>query len=363
MSPSLLFIPDISGFTRFVTETEAEHGRHVVAELLEVLIASDELGMTVAEIEGDAVLFFLPDRVPSLNEIAAQAARTFRAFHAHLQRFERDRICECGACTGVHGLSLKFVAHAGPIETLRVREFAKPFGPDVIVAHRLLKNDVPDDEYLLVTESWLDEEGELPEWARLARGATEYEDVGRICHGHVALGRLKDDLPEPEPRATPMRSNRPARVSTVVPLDMDSAFELVANFDHRLSWNDGVDTFDYEPGRVNRVGTPHRCVIGGDVIEFETTTSDFGPGKRVYGERILSSTPVVDPVVYYILERDTAGTRVTAEVHWSTRGLLGPLKGWAFRRGMTTAMGRALDALRVASTRFPQPTAAAASPR
>jgi hypothetical protein len=29
MAPSLLFIPDISGFTKFVNTTEVAHGRHV----------------------------------------------------------------------------------------------------------------------------------------------------------------------------------------------------------------------------------------------------------------------------------------------------------------------------------------------
>ena len=33
----LLFIPDISGFTRFVSETEIEHSRLIIQELLEAL--------------------------------------------------------------------------------------------------------------------------------------------------------------------------------------------------------------------------------------------------------------------------------------------------------------------------------------
>ena len=36
--PTLLFVPDISGFTRFVNETEISHSRHIIAELLETLI-------------------------------------------------------------------------------------------------------------------------------------------------------------------------------------------------------------------------------------------------------------------------------------------------------------------------------------
>lgn len=52
---SLLFIPDISGFTKFVTAVEIDHSQHIIAELLEIIIDSNELGLTISEIEGDAV--------------------------------------------------------------------------------------------------------------------------------------------------------------------------------------------------------------------------------------------------------------------------------------------------------------------
>jgi hypothetical protein len=222
----------------------------------------------------------------------------------------------------------------------------------VILAHRLLKNDVPDDEYLLVTEPWLEVDAALPDWAHLARGESAYDDIGAVRHGHVLLGGLKAALPEPEPIAPPTRSSNPVRVDAVLTLPLPAAFELVANFDHRLLWNKGVDDLEYTPGRANRVGTPHRCVIGGRVIDFETTTTDFGPGRFVYGERLLTPTPVVDPVVYYILEEDPDGTRVTAEAHFATRGLLGALKGRLFRIGIRKNLAEAMTLLQIAAVDF-----------
>ena len=41
----LLFIPDISGFTRFVTETEIGHSRLIIQELLDILINSNEIAL------------------------------------------------------------------------------------------------------------------------------------------------------------------------------------------------------------------------------------------------------------------------------------------------------------------------------
>lgn len=52
---AFLFIPDITGFTRFISDRDFEHGQHIMAELLEVLIEANDLNLTVNEVEGDAV--------------------------------------------------------------------------------------------------------------------------------------------------------------------------------------------------------------------------------------------------------------------------------------------------------------------
>ena len=54
----LLFIPDISGFSRFVNAVEIEHSRFIIQQLLEVLIQANDSGLTISEIEGDAILFY-----------------------------------------------------------------------------------------------------------------------------------------------------------------------------------------------------------------------------------------------------------------------------------------------------------------
>ncbi len=49
--PGLLLIPDISGFTEFVSTVEMSHGQHITAELLEALMKETPLGMQLSEIE------------------------------------------------------------------------------------------------------------------------------------------------------------------------------------------------------------------------------------------------------------------------------------------------------------------------
>jgi hypothetical protein len=54
----LLFIPDISGFSRFVNAVELEHSRFIIQQLLDVLLRANDSGLQISEIEGDAILFY-----------------------------------------------------------------------------------------------------------------------------------------------------------------------------------------------------------------------------------------------------------------------------------------------------------------
>ena len=51
---AIILIPDISGFTGFTGATEIDHAAHIITELLELIVASNETDFTLAEIEGDA---------------------------------------------------------------------------------------------------------------------------------------------------------------------------------------------------------------------------------------------------------------------------------------------------------------------
>ena len=94
----LFFIPDIGGFTKFVSETEIRHSQHIIQELLEILINANQIGLEISEIEGDAILFYKYGNAPQLNEIYGQVEKMFCEFHRHLAAYELRRICKCTAC-------------------------------------------------------------------------------------------------------------------------------------------------------------------------------------------------------------------------------------------------------------------------
>ncbi len=117
---AIILIPDISGYTEFLTRTEIDHSSHILSETLELIIESNETGLTLSEIEGDAVLFYRAGEPLSKQELTQQCLLMFDRFHEKLKLIERDTICECGACQTATDLSLKFIAHYGKIKEIKV---------------------------------------------------------------------------------------------------------------------------------------------------------------------------------------------------------------------------------------------------
>lgn len=195
----LLFIPDISGFTHFVTEMDIKHSRFIIQKLLEVLIDANELGLEISEVEGDAILFYRFGTAPTMEELYRQVHRMFCDFHRRLKEADPASRCSCVPCTtAVEALSLKVVTHYGEFASYNVRNFSKLVGKDVIVAHQLLKNDIPDREYWLVTAGMMPQEAPacFPDWMEWGRSAKRTES-GEIAFHYAPLVPLRDIVDRP----------------------------------------------------------------------------------------------------------------------------------------------------------------------
>ena len=332
---SLLLIPDISGFTSFVNETEVKHSKHIIAELLELIIESDELGLTVSEIEGDAVFFYKLDDVPSIEKLLKQVKLTYDAFHVHLKNYETRRICPCGACCTAHSLKIKFIALRAHLEFIQVKDFYKPYGPDVILVHRLLKNNVANDEYVLVNDAyWASrQKGEpvrdVP--GGFIEGVMSYPDLGEVTYWYAPIDAWYGALPEPTPVPVFERIKKPIRVEGDVAMPLFEMYELISNLDVRLQWNRGIDKLEYERDRINRVGTRHQCVVQGQLIDFETIVADFGENTLVYGEQVDNNPLVNRFAIFWIITENGPQTHLVIEMHYHLKAFPLNLIGFFFR--------------------------------
>lgn len=191
----LICIPDISGFTRFMSETEFELSSKVIPSLLNKIVYANEIGLKISEIEGDAVLFYRNMPLPSLEDLVMQCFRFHSEFYRQLHKLrarysdneDAERIPEV--------LGLKIILHLGDeVGQVPVGKLIKLIGEDVIIAHRLLKNDIPLKEYILISDTVLDSyQASIEDLSRegkplqAERGYIYEEHLGKLGYYYINL--------------------------------------------------------------------------------------------------------------------------------------------------------------------------------
>ena len=295
MKSSLLFLPDISGFTEFVQSTEVTHSQHVISELLEVLIEANTENLQLAEIEGDALFFYKENEIPSLEKLLAQVEQMFTAFYSHLKLLEKNRICPCNACTTAPSLQLKIIAHCGELQFITVQNNRKPFGTQVIEAHRLMKNDVKSDNYVLFSKNLTNHvhltNSYKTKLYQFLPGSNTYD--GKELEYLYAIIDKKELKLKPFQQAKKIEFNRQANftISTEFPIAANELLEIISNFNYRKFWVEDVE-FQFDKNQVNRVGTEHICVVKDKHLNFTTITKKGKPGQFVYGEMTTTPSPI-----------------------------------------------------------------------
>src|SRR5262245_30095998 len=186
-----LVLADISGFTAFVTATELEHGAEVTGVLLADVMAALSPPLEIQELEGDAVFALGPDAAAAAEDRRLIEAfdRAFAAFGARRREIASDTSCACRACGGVLGLSLKLIVHHGSFMRQVVRGRSRVAGPDIILAHRFLKNEVEPATYVLFTEAAAERLGIDPKVSGFLRYTGRYAYFDAMHCYVIALDR------------------------------------------------------------------------------------------------------------------------------------------------------------------------------
>ena len=143
-------IADIGGYTRFMHlhRLSLAHAQDVTTRLLTAVVKAVPT-LRLVEIEGDAGFFYGADTKPSTAVELARAMH--RAFHAQQARMVALNVCSCSGCVQARQHELKCVAHHGEVAAQTIDRATTLVGVDVIAVHRMLKNDVPVPEYVLIT--------------------------------------------------------------------------------------------------------------------------------------------------------------------------------------------------------------------
>ncbi|MEE8075050.1 MAG: DUF2652 domain-containing protein, partial [Candidatus Binatia bacterium] len=183
---AVFFIADISGYTKFIfsNEKDISHSQMIIRELITTLLDEVDFPLQLIRIEGDALfLYAIKDDGDQpweqvSKDLVINMMTFFRVFSNKLSELTIHKVCSCTACINIEALKLKVVVHSGRAAFYQVRGHQELTGTGPIVIHRLLKNSVEADEYILFTELAYNDLSlsDVP----VVEGEESYDDIGTI---------------------------------------------------------------------------------------------------------------------------------------------------------------------------------------
>ncbi|HAF09477.1 MAG TPA: hypothetical protein DCK98_05270 [Chloroflexi bacterium] len=298
---------DISGYTAFVSGTEHEHSREILAELIENIAKSFGGRLSIDQVEGDALCC---TTARTDVEVGDWLRETFVAFHRRLRDMRAATTCPCQACQMIGNLGLKFVVHRGTFSRQVVAGVVQLHGADVNLVHRLLKNTVPLREYLLATDAAC---AAWPENARTAYvRAPQHYDVGDVEAAYLDLAPVRDGALREE-RQRVRRDEAKLRMTRRFDAPPERVWQLMIDPVARKRIMQ-VPRVDFEAGaRGSLVGAEYHCEHGGDHATVFRVVSAERPSEL--------TTTVEFPFVGRIYRTDRVvpegtGTRVDSAIYW-----------------------------------------------
>lgn len=286
-NPTLIFIPDISGFTEFVNQTAIEHSQHIISELLEIIIDANNLGLSISEIEGDAVLFYKNDSIPDFKDIFAQSKEMFLRFHSYLNEIESTNVCQCGACRTASNLTLKFITHLGDTKEVVVKNFKKLIGSDLILAHRLLKNNIVSPEYLLITDKYLDNsqanDSKLESWVKIESAIDDIDKFGSVSSKYIDFNPLRTTVKAFVEKNKPTKYNRKPDNFVIIDAPILLVHHTLTDAESKYKFVAGIKNIIADK-KINRVSSSHTCVFDNLEIHFVTKSNNVSNDKIAYSE-------------------------------------------------------------------------------
>lgn len=195
--PCFFCVPDITGFTKLMASADINFTRQVIPVLLRKLIDNNILKMNIAEIEGDAIFFYRTGRLPTINRVTRQCKifyDTFNNYIASLKKADEENYHK-----HLKGqIGLKVVIHYGHINTSLIKGRMKLIGQDVIIVHKLLKNNIEEKDYILFTQNYLkrikpDKTNLLFDWKKLKKGKEVYDFIGKVKYKYIKMNTIMPD--------------------------------------------------------------------------------------------------------------------------------------------------------------------------
>jgi hypothetical protein len=192
-----LLLADLTGYTAYLASGELAHAPVIAGDLLETIVGRLEPPFRLAKFEGDAAFLFVEDDRAEPSLLLDSIEASYLAFRRRLRSIDAATSCDCQACALAPRLDLKYFVHHGQFLRSSIAGRDELAGPEVIVAHRLLKGSGPAAErshgFARFTSAAAEALGLDPASPSLLVGGESMEHLGDVTTYTLDLERTWTD--------------------------------------------------------------------------------------------------------------------------------------------------------------------------
>lgn len=316
--PACFLIADISGYTGYLADVELDHAQDILADLVGTVVSALRPAFRLAKLEGDAAFMWLPSETVDGSMLLDTIERCYFGFRRRRRDVRQATSCDCNACVRIPDLDLKFVVHQGAALLHKVAGRHELVGPDVIVVHRLLKNDVVDrlgiEAYALFTQASLDAAGLEPRELAMREHAEVYDRIGEVT---LWVHDLERRWQEEEARQRVFVRAEDAILEVEIPTNVPPqvAWEYLTTPGQRMSWQPWVTDVDVQGATGGRrgPGSANHCMHGKDAVVEEIL--DWRPYDYVT-DRTTLDTPTGPVRTLHTMEFEPTASGTTIHLRY-----------------------------------------------
>ncbi len=309
-----LLIADITGYTKFLSESELEHAQDTLTALLELLVENTRSPLVISRLAGDAVISYgLREDFFQGQTFIEKIEDTYVIFRKTLERLVLNNTCRCNACANISSLDLKFFIHYGTFGIQHISDHDELVGSDINLLHRLLKNSVTEKTgfraYALYTNAAIRQ--------LLVEDMVETMTLHNEAYEH--LGEVKvlvQDL-------HPVWEKKCSATAVTFPLDrlLDQS-EVHINMPRERVWeymtqpefrktllgSDRMEIANRAHGRI-ATGSVYQCYHGDKWVP--QVILEWQPFERMITRDSTDVFPGLSMIIEYRLDSTEGGTRLT----------------------------------------------------
>ncbi|MDH4142501.1 MAG: DUF2652 domain-containing protein, partial [Chloroflexota bacterium] len=255
--PTCFLIADISGYTGYLADVELDHAQDILADLIGAVVTALRPNFRLAKLEGDAAFTYSIAETLDGSMLLDTIERCYFGFRRRRRDVRQATSCECNACSRIPDLDLKFVVHHGDAIIQKVAGRQELLGSDVIVAHRLLKNEVVErlgiGAYALISQACIDASDIEPAALGMRAHTETYDRIGDVqAWAHDLERRWQEEEARGRVFVSPEGSILTVSVATAAPPQV--AWEFLTKPGRRMSWQPWVTKVEVKGATGGRRG-------------------------------------------------------------------------------------------------------------